>query len=108
MKKKTKAVIEKEAKKAISSLVNSYKMIYRKEYREFLKQMKSKYSKVDNASLKMTEVKRALYEVPETLHVILQVKLTVEELKYLRNPKKKDGAIWFAKTFPEFTIPTKV
>lgn len=52
------------------------------------------------ASVKGTDfILRKLYDVPETLHDMMKVKLSNEAAEYLRG---LSGAKWFAKTFKEF------
>lgn len=53
---------------------------------------------------------RALFEMPETLHTILVNNLDETEMEWFKSggSKHNEGAIWFAKTFPDFRIPVQV
>lgn len=53
---------------------------------------------------------RALFEMPEVLHEMIVNQLTVEELTWFKEggSNRKEGADWFARTFPVFRIPDKV
>ena len=85
----------------IIEVVDSYKNLYPKDYEEVCKMMeekrkdlKNKYAEIDSKLLK-----RALFEIPETLDNFLSIKLTPDERTWF---KTKEGSIWFAKQFKEF------
>lgn len=98
----------KDAKQKIIELVNSYKAFYPLEFLEFSKAQKVKLGMKLN---KWGEVKgvdileRKVYEIPETLFSIFQIRLNSEETAFLYS---KQGALWFAKQFPEFRYTEKI
>lgn len=53
---------------------------------------------------------RALFEMPETLHTILVNNLDDAEMDWFKSGgiDHKEGGRWFAKSFPEFRIPSNV
>ena len=54
---------------------------------------------------------RALYEMPENLQTMLIMGLSEEEMIWLKSGIKTNpnqGGRWFANTFKEFRIPSKV
>jgi len=97
-----------DAKRKITDLVKSYKAFYKTEFDDFSKALKVKVELKKN---KWGEVKgmdileRKVYEIPETLFSIFQVRLNSEETAFLYSKK---GALWFAKEFPEFRYTDKV
>ncbi len=86
----------------IIEVVDSYKNIYPEDYKAVCKMMeekrkdlRNKYAEVKGSKL----LKRALFEIPETLDNFLSIKLTADERDWF---KTKEGSIWFAKQFKEF------
>ena len=98
----------KDIKFKITQLVESYKVFYKTEFNDFVKGHKAKLELKKNkwGEVKgMDMVERRVYEIPETLFSIFQIRLDPEEIAFLYSKK---GALWFAKEFPEFRYTEKV
>ncbi len=95
-------------KNKIKNVVKLYSEMFSEEYKQFQKESDERRRLVRDefATIKDTQyIQRALFSIPEKLHVALIKNLTDEELKYW---KTKECARWFAKTFPVFTLPKKI
>jgi len=96
-------------KKNITKIVELYKKTFFVEYNEVVKIIKEKRKNqkketaATNGNIDVLE--RALIEYPETLFNILQNRLSPPALLWLTNKK---GVRWFAKTFKEFSLATKI
>lgn len=100
-----------QAQQRIMEIVDDYKVMFPDEYRAFVIQQKEMRDGLINelASFQGDEmVQRKLFDMPATLHSLLNTKLTDEEFKYLLSDKSKSGARWFAKTFKEFRSANKL
>lgn len=96
-------------RKRISNLVAGYKELFPEEYEMTVKFIE------DNRRLQANEfsalknehaiLERALYEIPEKLSTMIFQELSEEELNYF---KSKQGGRWFAKSFPQFALATKI
>jgi len=104
----------KEAKKHITEIVKLYVKLNLQEFEDFKKgvQMMRELKHDDYASAANMGSKdtRALFEMPVTLHEMLINNLTDEELEWFKagGPNRKDGGLWFARSFPAFRIPEKI
>lgn len=97
-----------DAKAKITALVESYKTFYKQEYNDFLRGQKVALDLKANkwGEIKGTDIiERRVYDIPETLFSIFQIRLTPEELTFLYSKK---GALWFAKEFIEFRYTEKI
>lgn len=92
------------AQAKIKALVEDYIRIYPEEYKNFIAQMIEKKSLLINNFAEFGG-NRALYEVPETLNTLFQMKLTKEEFAYFET---KEGGRWFANNFKQFSVPKKL
>ena len=104
----------KEAKKHITDIVKLYVKLNPQEFEDFkkgvemMRQMKyDDYASAANMGSKDT---RALFEMPVTLSEMLINNLTEDEIEWFKAGgfDRKQGALWFARTFPAFRIPDKV
>lgn len=96
-------------KKKVKNLVDGYKILFPDEYKTVVVWIETNRRIQENefASLKQDNgmVQRAIYELPEALSVSIEKELDGEQLAYF---KTKECARWFAKTFPEFSLATKI
>lgn len=95
-------------KQRIKNVFKLYKDAFGEEYKTFCEGMevqrqlmRDEYGSVEGSTL----LNRALHEMPEKLYIALLQELESEEIEYL---KSVDGARWFAKTFPECALATKI
>lgn len=98
----------KTTKNKIKNVVKLYQDMFNDEYRQFEKEVdiRRRLVRDEFASIKDTRyIERALFEIPEKLHVALINNLTEAELKYW---KSKECSRWFAKTFPVFSLVKKI
>lgn len=92
----------------IINTVNIYKASFPNEYQAVCKQIElnRRISNDEYASVVGEHnIKRKLYEIPEKLSVSLYKVLDEEENQWLISKK---GALWFAKSFPEFNNAYKI
>jgi|SRR6185369_946793 len=98
-----------EIQTKIVGVVNSYRQFYPDDYVAVCKIVKDKRENLKNKFGDLTKttdlLERPLTEYPETLFFLLNQILTQDEMKYFSSLK---GHLWFAKTFPEFRVTTKV
>ncbi len=91
-----------QTKRLIETTVREYITFAPDEYENF---KKGKQVKVNMNANKFAEMEgsdyliRELYEMPETLHSMLKLRLSDEQYKWFRTSA---GGIWFAKTFKDF------
>ena len=103
-----------DPKASIKQIVADYKQLFPDEYQIVIKgiQATREMTKDDYASFfdESSSENRALYEISETLHGMFVNALSEEELKWLKSGglNHKEGGRWFARTFPEFALPTKI
>lgn len=95
------------AKNLIDAYVKEYTLTFPMEWAAFLRSNKEKlrqsndaFGTVENSDL----VERKLFEMPETLFTILDMKLSTDDMKWFRT---KEGAIWFATRYPAFRTSSK-
>lgn len=96
-------------KSKVTKAVEDYKKFFVSEYdlvcktisqnRELLK---NDYANIPESQ----EVKRVLFEIPETLHNMLLRDLTQEELTHWKDSGKL--GVWFARKFREFSPAYKI
>jgi hypothetical protein len=92
-------------KEKLKKIVQNYCILFADELRLFKMQTNHKISR-DTGELKYTDmVRRPLYEIPENLDKMIKKGLNDEEKEYL---KSIEGGRWFAKTFKEFSLITKI
>lgn len=101
-------------KNNIRTLVDEYMTIepFKSEYELFLKSHRKKQSRarLDGKSKfgelgKTDMVIRIMYEIPETLHAMMQLRLNKLSKDWLGS---KEGQQWFATTFKQFRVSEKV
>lgn len=100
--------MKQETKLKLTGIVKMYIDVFSSEFDDFKigiaykrGRLKTKFAEMKGSDL----IERELYEIPETLFQLITSRLDVKELEDLRT---KDGARWFAKTFPAFRISEKV
>ena len=102
-------MIETSIKKKINDAVEDYMAMHREEYSKFLRQMEWRRQNLDNeyAALKNDghTIIRALYEIPETLSVMIAKKLTDKEFD---DANSLEFDRWFAENYPQFRLTSKV
>ena len=104
----------KEAKAHIREIVRLYITLNPGEFSDFKKGIEMmralKHDDYASAASMGSKDTRALFEMPVTLHEMLVNNLTEEELEWFKagGPNRKDGGLWFARTFPVFRIPDKI
>ena len=87
----------------ISNIVEEYKEVFADEFTKFCNSMIDKREvQKDELSTLMKDgvLKQFAYEIPLTLHNMLNDMLDEEDKKYLATTK---GAEWFARKFKEFS-----
>ncbi len=99
-----------EASSRIIELVDQYKRTFPDEYTQVVQILKEKRKtnltkfgelhKQDGTKTKNV-IQRALYELPETLDNILEMRLTRDEKTWW---KSKEGSRWFLHQFKEFNM----
>lgn len=98
------------AQKKLKEIVKSYKQLWPDEYRAVCdivknkrKNNKDKFGSVrgGDAGKDHGMLERALFEISETLSVIIYKKLSSEEFAWHTS---KEGGRWFQKTFKEFSL----
>lgn len=97
-----------KAQNKIKNAVFLYKQTFPEEFKLFCKgmEMTRRLQRDELASVKESQaISRMIHQVPEKLEQLFITNLDVEELEYY---KTKEGARWFAKTFPEFRVPDKI
>jgi len=102
-------IMEKKTKVNIDECVKAYQDVLSWEYAEFLKAIRVKREALKDdklGTMKNTDmIERVLYEIPASLFDILTRRLDVQELKELRT---KQGARWFAKTYPQYRLVKQI
>lgn len=92
-------------KDKIKLIVEEYQEVFKEEYTIFCNAM------IDKKDLQVTEFASGVadgqfaYEIPETLHNMLQDMLTESEKQEL---KSKEMAQWFGRTFNQFSPAKKI
>lgn len=92
----------------IKSIVKIYKAGFPNEYKAVCEQIakKRRLNEDEYAStIGDHSLKRRIHEIPEKLSISLYKGLDEEENQWFISKK---GAIWFAKTFPEFKSSHKI
>lgn len=99
------------AKTKVKAVVQQYIKLFPTEYESFLISTRKKTDNLVNefAELKQSDqMVRHLFDLPLTLHNLIQIKLTDEEYDWLyaRNSyeKTQGGLLWFVRSFPQFKI----
>ena len=101
------------AKKRIRQLVELYEKTNADEFQMFQKAMVAIRASLKDEEFGTVEKsdRRALYEMPETLQVMLIKGLNEDEIVWFKSgvtSNRNQGGQWFAKTFPAYRIPSKV
>ena len=98
--------MNQKTKAKIKGLVSSYIKLFPEEFeivktfiREKKEVLRNEYADMNDTGGAI--MRRALYEIPDTLDAMLKQHLTEEELLDLSS---KEGGRWFAKNFPPFRI----
>ena len=102
------------AKSHIKEIVKLYVKLNPQEFEDFKKGIEMmrqlKHDDYASASSMGSKHTRALFEMPVSLHEMLINNLSEDELEWFKagGPNRKDGGLWFARTFPAFRIPDKI
>lgn len=101
------------AKRKIREIVEKYITDFPQEFTNFtvgMKMVRASLKDEKFGQLEGTNYSRALYELPETLHNLFIMGLEEEEMVWLKagGHDRKEGGLWFAKTFEAFRIPKEV
>lgn len=97
----------KHTQKRIENIVSVYRLAFPNEYKTacegviMQREMQTDELGTLNVELSGAAPQRALYEIPENLFNALLKQLDEEELTYW---KTKEGARWFIKAAPEFSL----
>ena len=91
------------AQNKIKSIVEEYQDVFREEYERFGKAMSDKrelqrdeFATTGGDAL----IQQFAHEVPLVLHEMFNDMLDKEEMAYY---KSREGALWFARTFPQYS-----
>lgn len=92
-------------KKKLKFAVAAYKRQYPEDYKIVCKgiAMKRSLKRDEYATIEGSDM-RGLFEIPEDLHTAFVQALDEEEIVWF---KTKEGGRWFARTFPEFSLPDR-
>lgn len=95
------------AKTRIAEMLKEYIRVYPIEWADFQLSIKEKLSlskndfgELDGSNL----IERKLFEMPETLYIIFELKMDKAELEWF---KTKEGSRWFVKTYPQFNTSVR-
>ena len=92
----------------VGKIVEAYKKLCPGEYADFLESNKKKVEATKDrfAEIKGSDmVHRKLFEIPETLHAALRVKMTDEQWEWFRT---KEASTWFAIKYRQFRASADV
>lgn len=100
----------KKAKEKIDSCIRQYKVVFKDEYKEFLKQSKAKEKReyVGNIKKDNSSIKRAMWDMPETLYTLIVQRLEGKEVKWFARKGSRGGQQYITKNYKEFAIPQKI
>lgn len=103
-----------QAKDHITQIVEEYIRLFPEDYAtvvDGIKMTRNTYAD-DYASAKAngSPDMRALFEIPVDLSEMLIMQLSEEEMEWFKagGADRKAGGRWFAKSFPEFSLPNKI
>lgn len=102
------SIDKKRVQQKISNAVALYQMTYPGEYKTVVAQIKMNRSnqQFDTGALKGDHViERAIHEIPEKLQAMFLRNFDQEESEYFTS---KEGARWFAKAHPEFSLAQNI
>ncbi len=99
-----------DTRQKITLIVKEYNRLsaFKEERREFDEFMKLKRkNQINEFSMIKGDhtLERVLYDVPETLYNLFRIKLEDGDWDFFDS---KEGARWFAKSFPQFRVPSKL
>lgn len=93
----------------VRKITKDYKALFPEEYINVVEAIKTmrltKFNESTGAIKGDHVIGRHLIEFPETLFNLIYNNLTEDEFKIFDDPV---GQRWFAKTYPEFRLPTKL
>lgn len=93
-------------KKRIIAITKAYREQHSAEYKAAAEEIAIRRSMLANDFATMAGGDmRGIHEMPDTLHELLIAGLSLESLQWF---KTTEGARWFAKTFPEWSLPQKI
>ncbi len=90
------------AKTLIDAYVREYTLTFPLEWSAFLRSNKEKLSRSTDSFGEISGsdlVERKLFEMPETLYAILDMKLSKDDFQWFRS---REGGQWFARRYPAF------
>lgn len=97
----------KHIKNKIKHYVKEYIRLFPDEYKIVVDELAIERNKKANkfATVRNSDyTERQLGEIPATLFNMFKMKLTEDEFEWLFSEKQNKGAIWFYKTFKEFSV----
>lgn len=105
-------MISQKTKHEITKVVRNYKQAYPDEYAAVIDQIRLTRQQQINefAATDMNKnnvIEQLMYEIPETLYVMLKAKLSEHAWKEFQD-QNLGGPRWFAQTFKEFAIARKI
>ena len=95
-------------KELLGSTINEYLRLFPEEAAAFDTYMKEKRANQRNdfaAQEGSHALERALFEMPDTLHNMVKLRLDEDAYREWRTIK---GSLWFIKAYPFFALPSKV
>lgn len=102
-------------KDKVKQIVTDYKELFPGEFAMFQKQIADFRAQLTDKQFGTISgdhaMERAVHEMPDTLFGMITKTLTDEELNQFTgtdSASQKKAARWFAKTFPEFALPTHI
>ena len=108
-------MMSNKTKTKIKGLVAEYVKMFPAEYDAVCDYVRERRKEMQDERLGVTDgdhtIERLLFEIPETLDGMFNLYLSSDEYKEFRGlngEEAKKSARWFAKTFPEFRIPTQI
>ncbi len=109
LKADTKFANLNEYQAQVVNLVEKYKQLFRQEYdmvcsylKDRRKELKTEFAEIEapkHGNRRNDAIERGLYEIPQTLSVMLDKHLTMQASMWLRT---KEGGRWFVKKYKEF------
>lgn len=99
------------AKEHITSIVENYIRLYPEDFqtvKDGIEKTRHTYEDDDaTAKLQGVPMMRALFEIPQDLSEMLIMGLTEEEMEWFKagGKNRKEGSLWFARTFKAFALP---
>jgi hypothetical protein len=101
-------------KKHIEAIVKNYIRLFPEDYKTVIEGIQMQkglhLDEFASAKKKGAPYTRALFEIPLELQEMLITGLESDEMEWFKagGKNRKEGALWFAKKFKEFALPSSV